>query len=202
MTLRRSPEVQFLFDQSVAAQDRVEQILYELKQEEAARAAATASDGAPARDRDTGARSTDGTPRPSPTSDRRSIASSRTSAPVSASSCPRTSGPMATPLARPSAWRSRFARSARRPRSSWTRRRRTSCSRFPPSSDIRIAREVSEATDGALDHGVQLARSHRRDRPRSIAGAQHRSSRRQHALRRDQLGRRVGGGVQASWCSR
>jgi ribosome-binding factor A len=39
MTLRRSPEVQFLFDHSVAAQDRVEQILYELKQEEASRAA-------------------------------------------------------------------------------------------------------------------------------------------------------------------
>jgi ribosome-binding factor A len=39
MTLRRSPEVQFLFDQSVAAQDRVEQILEELKQEEAKRAA-------------------------------------------------------------------------------------------------------------------------------------------------------------------
>jgi ribosome-binding factor A len=38
MSLRRSPEVKFLFDQSVAAQDRVEQILYELKQEEAARA--------------------------------------------------------------------------------------------------------------------------------------------------------------------
>ena len=37
MTLRRSPEVQFLFDRSVAAQDRVEQILQELKQEEAAR---------------------------------------------------------------------------------------------------------------------------------------------------------------------
>ena len=40
MTLRRSPEVQFTFDQSVAAQDRVEQILLELKQEEAARHAA------------------------------------------------------------------------------------------------------------------------------------------------------------------
>jgi ribosome-binding factor A len=39
MTLRRSPEVQFLFDQSVAAQDRIEQILNELKQEEAARSA-------------------------------------------------------------------------------------------------------------------------------------------------------------------
>ena len=38
MTLRRSPEVTFLFDHSVAAQDRVEQILQELKQEEAARA--------------------------------------------------------------------------------------------------------------------------------------------------------------------
>lgn len=39
MTLRRSPEVQFVFDQSVAAQDRVEQILQELKAEEAARQA-------------------------------------------------------------------------------------------------------------------------------------------------------------------
>lgn len=37
MTLRRSPEVQFLFDQSVAAQDRVEQILQELKEEDARR---------------------------------------------------------------------------------------------------------------------------------------------------------------------
>lgn len=44
MTLRRSPEVQFLFDQSVAAQDRVEQILQELKQE--AQDRQTASDGA------------------------------------------------------------------------------------------------------------------------------------------------------------
>ncbi len=47
MSLRRSPEVTFTFDQSVAAQDRVEQILYELKQEEAARAA-DLSDGASA----------------------------------------------------------------------------------------------------------------------------------------------------------
>ena len=50
MTLRRSPDVQFLFDRSVAAQDRVEQILYELKQEEEARHAedAPATDAAPA----------------------------------------------------------------------------------------------------------------------------------------------------------
>jgi ribosome-binding factor A len=34
MSLRRSPEVIFTYDQSVAAQDRVEQILQELKQEE------------------------------------------------------------------------------------------------------------------------------------------------------------------------
>ena len=46
MTLRRSPEVQFLFDQSVAAQDRVEQILHELKQEEAARQSAGDPDAA------------------------------------------------------------------------------------------------------------------------------------------------------------
>jgi ribosome-binding factor A len=36
MSLRRSPEVVFTFDQAVTAQDRVEQILQELKQEEEA----------------------------------------------------------------------------------------------------------------------------------------------------------------------
>jgi ribosome-binding factor A len=33
ITLRRSPDVQFLFDRSVAAQDRVEQILRDLRQD-------------------------------------------------------------------------------------------------------------------------------------------------------------------------
>jgi ribosome-binding factor A len=54
LTLRRAPEVQFLFDESVAAQDRVEQILQELKDEAAAREAtadpadtAAAGDSAP-----------------------------------------------------------------------------------------------------------------------------------------------------------
>jgi ribosome-binding factor A len=37
LALRRVPEVQFLFDQAVAAQDRVERILAELHAEEAAR---------------------------------------------------------------------------------------------------------------------------------------------------------------------
>jgi ribosome-binding factor A len=41
MTLRRSPEVVFIFDQSVAAQDRVEEILQELKQQEDARRSET-----------------------------------------------------------------------------------------------------------------------------------------------------------------
>lgn len=40
MSLRRSPEVQFVYDRSVAAQERVEEILQELKREEAARAEA------------------------------------------------------------------------------------------------------------------------------------------------------------------
>ena len=48
LTLRRSPEVQFLFDQSVAAQDRVEQILLELKREEEARQPAPDTAPAPA----------------------------------------------------------------------------------------------------------------------------------------------------------
>lgn len=50
LSLRRSPEVQFIFDQSVAAQDRVEQILYELKQEEAQRAAEAPADTPPPAD--------------------------------------------------------------------------------------------------------------------------------------------------------
>jgi ribosome-binding factor A len=37
MSLRRSPEVVFTFDQAVTAQDRVEEILQEIKQEDAAR---------------------------------------------------------------------------------------------------------------------------------------------------------------------
>jgi hypothetical protein len=43
MSLRRSPEVQFVYDRSVAAQDRVEEILQQIKQEEAARGAPEAS---------------------------------------------------------------------------------------------------------------------------------------------------------------
>ena len=35
LTLRRAPELQFLFDESVAAQDRIEQIIQELHAEEA-----------------------------------------------------------------------------------------------------------------------------------------------------------------------
>ena len=37
LTLRRSPEVKFIFDESVAAQDRIEQIIQEIHAEEAAR---------------------------------------------------------------------------------------------------------------------------------------------------------------------
>ncbi len=58
MTLRRSPEVQFLFDQSVAAQDRVEQILQELKQEAEER---QAESGLEATERES---SQDGAPEP------------------------------------------------------------------------------------------------------------------------------------------
>ena len=37
LTLRRSPEVKFIFDQSVAAQDRIERIIQEIHAEDAAR---------------------------------------------------------------------------------------------------------------------------------------------------------------------
>jgi ribosome-binding factor A len=42
LTLRRAPELQFLFDESVAAQDRIEQIIQELHAEEASRKALAA----------------------------------------------------------------------------------------------------------------------------------------------------------------
>lgn len=37
LSLRRSPEVKFIFDESVAAQDRIEQIIQEIHAEDAAR---------------------------------------------------------------------------------------------------------------------------------------------------------------------
>lgn len=42
LTLRRAPELQFLFDESVAAQDRIEQIIQQIHAEEAARTPAHA----------------------------------------------------------------------------------------------------------------------------------------------------------------
>ena len=48
MSLRRSPEVTFTFDQAVADQNRVEEILYELKQQEAAREVETPDGASPA----------------------------------------------------------------------------------------------------------------------------------------------------------
>lgn len=48
LTLRRVPEVQFLFDEGLAAHARVEEILHELHEADAARAAATAALDAPA----------------------------------------------------------------------------------------------------------------------------------------------------------
>jgi ribosome-binding factor A len=46
--LRRVPEIEFRFDESIANQDRIEQILQELHKEEAARAADAASPAADA----------------------------------------------------------------------------------------------------------------------------------------------------------
>ncbi len=47
LTLRRVPELQFHFDESVAAQDRIERILRELHQEETTRTAAPDAPDAP-----------------------------------------------------------------------------------------------------------------------------------------------------------
>ncbi|MGH9383549.1 MAG: 30S ribosome-binding factor RbfA [Vicinamibacterales bacterium] len=49
LTLRRAPELQFIFDESVAAQDRIERIIQQLHAEEAARKseAERAADGPP-----------------------------------------------------------------------------------------------------------------------------------------------------------
>lgn len=58
LQLRRVPELQFQFDESVTHQDRVEQILRELHDEDAQRQAATVPDstGNPPRDPDTPSR--------------------------------------------------------------------------------------------------------------------------------------------------
>lgn len=40
LTLRRAPELKFIFDESVAAQDRIEQIIQEIHAEDAARTVA------------------------------------------------------------------------------------------------------------------------------------------------------------------
>lgn len=50
LTLRRVPELTFQFDESVAAQDRIERILQELHQEDSARAAQAAAEPAPEAD--------------------------------------------------------------------------------------------------------------------------------------------------------
>jgi ribosome-binding factor A len=52
LQLRRVPELQFEFDQSIAHQDRVEQILRELHDEEEQRKAAAVSESAAPADRD------------------------------------------------------------------------------------------------------------------------------------------------------
>jgi len=47
LRLRRVPELQFFYDESVARQDRIEQILQDLKAEEAARTSQDASEPSP-----------------------------------------------------------------------------------------------------------------------------------------------------------
>ena len=164
MTLRRSPEVVFIFDQSVAAQDRVEQILQELKQERTSA---------------------------SRIRQQMSESSSRSRAPP----CRTTLHHLLAPAARRRRhrlgawrWRSRYARSASRPRSCSTRRRPTFFNRSPASIASRSRNEVDRQLRRRAHHGVRLARSHGRRRTGSIAGAQHRSPPWQHALRRGSTG--------------
>ena len=52
LRLRRVPEVEFRFDEAIGHQDRIEQILRDLHEEDAQRAAATAQDPAPVADVD------------------------------------------------------------------------------------------------------------------------------------------------------
>ena len=50
LRLRRVPELEFRFDESIGHQDRIEQILRDLHEEEAQRAAATTAEDTPAPD--------------------------------------------------------------------------------------------------------------------------------------------------------
>ena len=101
------------------------------------------------------------------------------------------------------AWRWRCARSARTRR--WSMRDAPPpvfLQPFPGVDGIRITPEVDRDVRRGADHGVQRPDAHRRARPRSIAGDEHRSPSRQHALRRGQLDRRIGGGVRRDGRSR
>lgn len=58
--LRRVPELQFRFDESIGHQNRIEELLQELKQTDAARAAELAAESAPAASRHPQTDDTDG----------------------------------------------------------------------------------------------------------------------------------------------
>ncbi len=47
LRLRRAPELEFRFDQSVEHQDRIERLIYQIQEERAAASAATSEEGAP-----------------------------------------------------------------------------------------------------------------------------------------------------------
>ena len=66
---------------------------------------------------------------------------------------------------------------------------------FPGVDAHRVTPTVTETFDAAVIMECSDLVAHRRRRPRPIAGHQHRPPPRQHRLRRDELGRRVGRGV-------
>ena len=111
---------------------------------------------------------------------------------ASASSSPRTSGPTATPSARPS----RMALALRALGKQADGRDRRDAAALPAAVPRRRrhpdhAARSTETLDAALIMECSALDRTGVARARSIAGAQHRSSSRQHALRRDQLDRRI-----------
>ncbi len=177
LSLRRAPEVKFIFDESVAAQDRIEQIIQEIHAEAKSIPSSTRwSTRLPSR-----RRRVDGKRRrrrqelTSPTSQRlrRPISGMTGSAAARRADRRHSSRPALHRRVASAArrrrdrlgrwrWRSRCARSARRRRSSPTRSRRCSCSRFPSVDGIQITPEVDRHVRRGADHGMQRAVAHRR----------------------------------------
>ena len=175
LRLKRTPELTFIYDDSIAGQDRIEQIL----QRAACRPAAPRR--CRTHDRVTYRRTHCAHRR------RRSAARQRFVHLVA-----RAAGRRLHRLAAGDGLRPPRARQGRATSSTRTRRRRR-CWQFPGVDGDRDRRPRRRGLRRRHHHGVRRPRPHRRRRPRAVLRHQHRSPSRATRLRRAELVRRVRG---------